>query len=336
MLLLSNITPSVISAEEKSVNIHYTVSAQITYIQYDGTSTTQKVLVGETLKEPKHKDRKGHTFVGWQKKETGIFWDFQTPVEEHMTLVAIYQADTTENKDGTLQVGEGKVSLKIKVKNSTLDIKIQTEKAKLLKSLIQDGSITQDELTQIANGAEMEIVLEVKEETNKISEVSKRKIKQKADGYQIGKYMDIRLVKYLNVNGTTRKGQEIHQTSKMLKIKIKISDNMIDRNPNRKRTYCILRNHEGTVKRLECIYDKKKETLTFETNKFSDYAIAYKDTMVHKKTKTTNQKMKNNKKTIRSPKSGDAAELFGYEIIFIVSAMMMIFLLTFTRKNKDK
>lgn len=336
MLLLSNITPSLISADTKSINVKYAVSAKVTYLQYDGTSTTQKVKVGETLKEPKHKNRKGHTFIGWKNKETGRIWDFQTPVEEHMTLVAVYQADTTENKDGTLQVGEGKISLKIKVKNSTFDIKIQTEKAKLLRMLIRDGNITQYELMQIANGAEMEIVLEVKERTNEISEASKRKIKQKADDYQIGKYMDIKLIKYLIINGKTKKGKEIHQTSKMLKIKIKIPDNMINLDPNKKRTYCIIRNHEGTVKRLECIYDKRKGTLTFETNKFSDYAIAYRDTMVRRKAKITDSNVKSNKENMISPKAGDAADPFAYGIVFIVSAMMMVFLVIFTRKNKDK
>lgn len=109
MLLLSNITPSLISADTKSVNVNYVVSAKVTYLQYDGTSTTQKVKVGETLKEPKHKKRKGHTFIGWRNKETGKTWNFHNPVEEHMTLVAVYQADTTENKDD-----KGKISSKTK------------------------------------------------------------------------------------------------------------------------------------------------------------------------------------------------------------------------------
>lgn len=44
------------------------------------------------------------------------------------------------------------------------------------------------------------------------------------------------------------------------------------------RTFWVVRNHEGVVEFLPTTFDSQTNTLTFETNKFSDYAIVYKDT----------------------------------------------------------
>lgn len=332
MLLLSGITPIMASEDTKSVNLHYSVSAKVTYLEYDGTSTTQKVDVGTILKEPKHKGRTGHTFQGWKNQATGQFWNFNDPVEEHLTLIACYKAETTENKDGTLQVGEGKISVRISVKSNSFDVDIQTKKTELLNMLIKDGSITSEELEQVAEGAMMNVVLEVKEGTT-ISKVSKTKLEQKAKehGYQIGKYMDISLVKYLTVNGKTYTGEKIHKTSKKIKISIKIPNSMGNKDNNVKRTYCVIRNHEGNVELLDCNYDQKNQIITFETDRFSDYAIGYKDTIIDQTRKTT----KDSKLVYVVPtKTGDTANKAKDMIILILSGFAIILLLKRKRKLK--
>ena len=41
-----------------------------------------------------------------------------------------------------------------------------------------------------------------------------------------------------------------------------------------------MRNHEGTITVLDAAFDAAGKTLTFKTDRFSIYAIAYKDTAV--------------------------------------------------------
>lgn len=41
-----------------------------------------------------------------------------------------------------------------------------------------------------------------------------------------------------------------------------------------------MRNHEGTITVLDAAFDAANKTLTFKTDRFSVYAIAYKDTAV--------------------------------------------------------
>ena len=57
-------------------------------------------------------------------------------------------------------------------------------------------------------------------------------------------------------------------------------DALINTNSAVNRTYCIVRRHDGAITVLDAAFDAASKTLTFKTDRFSDYAIAYKDTAV--------------------------------------------------------
>ena len=98
LLLLSCITPVTALADSQSTTVRYSVPATVIYRDYDGTSTTQKVEVGTTLKAPKVKGRPGYSFAGWIDAKTGLLWDFTTPVTEHMTFTASYSRIRDDDK----------------------------------------------------------------------------------------------------------------------------------------------------------------------------------------------------------------------------------------------
>ena len=177
-----------------------------------------------------------------------------------------------------IAIGSGKVKVDVKSEGTVPPATLLTDKAELLAMLVNSGDITADELVQIANGASVDIVLTVKEAN--VSDEVKTAMAQAAKGYTIGQYLDISLFKYMTVNGSQQAGVPLHTTKDALTISVVVPDALINTNSAVNRTYCIVRNHEGTITVLDAAFDAAGKTLTFKTDRFSIYAIAYKDTAV--------------------------------------------------------
>ena len=336
LLLLVCITPVTALADSQSTIVRYSVPATVIYRDYDGTSTTQKVDVGAILKAPEPKGKPGCLFEGWRNEATGLLWDFASPVTEHMVLTASY-SEFQEDADGSIPIGKGRFSIVIKVENHVTDASIGTSGKELLNMLLQDGSITSDEIAQIADGASMEVVLVIKDGANTISEASKAQMQQTADGYTIGQYLDISLMKYLTVNGQTGEGQLISRTSGMITVSVRIPDEMVNTDENVERTYIVIRNHEGKAEILDSEYNADTQMITFRTNLFSDYAIAYKDVKKPGQSDGTGdngtQKNHTSGTTAKTPKTGDIFDLNGYGMVLVVS--VVIILLCMRRRKKQ-
>ena len=177
-----------------------------------------------------------------------------------------------------IAIGSGEVKVVVKSEGTVPPATLLTNKAELLAMLVDSGDITADELAQIADGASVDIVLTVKE-ANVPDEV-KTAMAQASKGCTIGQYLDISLFKYMTVNGSQQAGVALHTTKNALTISVTVPDALINTNSAVNRTYCIVRNHEGTITVLDAAFDAASKTLTFKTDRFSDYAIAYKDTTV--------------------------------------------------------
>ena len=177
-----------------------------------------------------------------------------------------------------IAIGNGKVKVDVKSEGTVPPATLLTNKAELLAMLVDSGDITADELAQIADGASVDIALTVKEAN--VSAEIKTAMAQAAKGCTIGQYLDISLFKYMTVNGKQQDGVALHTTKNALTISVAVPDALINTNSAVNRTYCIVRNHEGTITVLDAAFDAASKTLTFKTDRFSDYAIAYKDTAV--------------------------------------------------------
>ena len=220
------------------------------------------------------------------------------------------------------KIGTGSFTVK-----TTGDVEISREE--VIDLLIENKEITANELSEIAEGKKVEIVLEVKEaQANELIETNTK-------GYKVGKYLDITL--YKSVNGTN---ESIHELTKVMKVTIKVPEELINKDSKTKREYFIARSHNGKVDILETKYDEKTNSLTFETDKFSDYAILYKD-MKEKETvkptvkvETTNKETvkAENKKEVKKVKTGDSTNsvlylgLFGFSLLIIYCILMKKFI----------
>lgn len=209
------------------------------------------------------------------------------------------------------KIGTGSFTVK-----TTGDVEISRDE--IIDLLIENKEITANELSEVAEGKKIEIVLEVKEaQTNELIETNTK-------GYKVGKYLNITLNKI--VNGTNK---SIHELTKVMKVTIKVPEELINKDSKTKREYFIARSHNGKVDILETKYNEKTNSLTFETDKFSDYAILYKDTKEKEAvtpTVTNKETVKSeSKKEVKKVKTGDNANIIGLMMLLVSSMFVMVF-----------
>ena len=209
------------------------------------------------------------------------------------------------------KIGTGSFTVK-----TTGDVEISRDE--IIDFLIENKEITANELSEVAEGKKIEIVLEVKEaQTNELIETNTK-------GYKVGKYLNI--IKNKIVNGTN---ESIHELSKVMKVTIKVPEELINKDSKTKREYYIARSHNGKVDILETKYNEKTNSLTFETDKFSDYAILYKDTKEKEAvtpTVTNKETVKSeSKKEVKKVKTGDNANIIGLMMLLVSSMFVMVF-----------
>ena len=241
------------------------------------TQTVEKVLLDD-----KEIPAESYTVAGNTATDPGRYTLTVTAKGNYTDSVeqtyAIAPAKAEDAPGEEIAIGSGKVKVVVKSEGAVPPATLLTDKAELLAMLVDSGDITADELAQIADGASVDIALTVKEAN--VSAEIKTAMAQAAKGYTIGQYLDISLFKYMTVNGKQQDGVALHTTKNALTISVAVPDALINTNSAVNRTYYIVRNHEGTITVLDAAFDAASKTLTFKTDRFSIYAIAYKDTAV--------------------------------------------------------
>ncbi|MCM1524762.1 MAG: hypothetical protein NC120_09925 [Ruminococcus sp.] len=126
-----------------------------------------------------------------------------------------------------------------------------------------------EELKQIEDGAEAGVTLVVNDNALDIPAADRSAVQAAAekDGYSIGLYLDLTLFKTID-----EEEEAVKETYEEISIVANIPANFIKDN----RIFVVIRVHGGTTDILED-KDSNPNTVTFSTDKFSTYAIAYKD-----------------------------------------------------------
>lgn len=146
--------------------------------------------------------------------------------------------------------------------------------------------MTEDQKEAIRDGASTKIVLVVsgstapEQDKNTVNNVIQK------NSYKPVLMMDIELLCTVTKNNAqVGTAQNITETESEIIISVKVPDEYINKDGSIKREYHIVRLHynESGVAETEVIpatFDSATKMLTFKTNKFSLYAITYKDTKV--------------------------------------------------------
>ncbi len=173
----------------------------------------------------------------------------------------------TIDKTGSDTPDTGTVTIDKEQGTDTPDTDIETSREDLISAVL-----TSEEQSSITTGMDVKIVLSIDNINDSVSESDKKAVKDKAENYTVGEYLDINLFKIIGESKTA-----VPETNKKNKIVITIPDSLKMKEAGKERTYAIVRMHGGAAEMLPDL-DRVEDTITFETDKFSTYALVYHDT----------------------------------------------------------
>ena len=254
-------------------------------LKYTGQQQTQEISKVMTGNLEVAKD--DYEVTGNQATEAGVYTmkvtakegtDFTGSRKWTYVVAPVNMSQITKDKDGKVQIGRGTFSVKIEQDQDTAAVMLMTDEAEFIKKLAAAGDITADELTQIADGASMELLLRIRNEAS-LDEESRTQLRKKAaeKGYTPGTCFKTSLVKYMTENGVMDQGTVVSQTGK-IKLTLQIPASLQNQDSKKERAYFILCNKSGNVEVLSTGYDAKAKTITFEMEDYADYAVVYQET----------------------------------------------------------
>lgn len=142
---------------------------------------------------------------------------------------------------------------------------------------LADIILTEEEKGQVKNGTDIKFILDVKDAGDTVNSSDKAAVQEAlngfamAEGFAVGQYLDISLFKVIGAERSA-----ISQTSKKLTIVIDVPDSLRSRDSGKPRTYAVIRVHDRNAEWLADL-DDNTDTITIATDRFSAYAIVYKE-----------------------------------------------------------
>jgi Bacterial Ig-like domain (group 2). len=135
--------------------------------------------------------------------------------------------------------------------------------------------LTDTDKEAVKAGASVNISLVVEDISSTISAGTKSKIEAEAalDNAVIGAYLDISILKQIG----TDTPEKITETNGKVVLSLTVPEELRNKNSAVVRSYVVLRLHDGAVTKLPAEYDSVTGKLTFETDRFTIYALAYID-----------------------------------------------------------
>ena len=188
---------------------------------------------------------------------------------------------TTPSAPGVSAAGQPKVKQE-KEGNIQKEVRVEGEKTpdavmETPLSKLADMVLTEKEKQQAAAETTIRIVLDVKDASAAVSAADKTLVEaalnsSTAKGYTLGQYLDINLFKVVGDSRTA-----ITQTKGKITVTIAVPDRLKNTDGTKTRTFAVLRVHDGKAQLLADL-DQEADTITIETDRFSTYAVVYKDT----------------------------------------------------------
>ena len=169
--------------------------------------------------------------------------------------------------DDKPDTGKGEISQEIQKGENVPDTKIPISEEEL-----GDLVLTPEDKEETEKGSDIKILLTVTDAENTVSDDDKKTVSKVLNGYKVGQYLDISLFKVIGANR-----DKVTETAGKVRIVITVPDTLKSMNTKKTRTFGVIRVHNGRAAFLNDT-DSDKNTITIETDRFSTYAIVYKDT----------------------------------------------------------
>ncbi len=133
--------------------------------------------------------------------------------------------------------------------------------------------LNDEDRTALAAGKNAVILLTVTDGAATITAEDQQLIESARGDYALGTYLDITLWK--QVDG--EEAQKVTATNGAVTIRFQVPDNLLSTDSSVNRTYYVIRVHDGVTDILPCVFDPATGTASFETDRFSSYAVVYSD-----------------------------------------------------------
>lgn len=237
------------------------------------------------------------------------------PVLPSSSDVAVPTATPVIPEDGISK--EGIVKKLVKVVQGAPNTSLTTNTKDLAKSVLTNG-----EQQAVTDGSNANIELRIKNIDSSVPQSDKELIIANLGGYSVGEYMDITLWKKIGSSSE----KKVTNTNKPITVTVSVPKEL--RNGSKK--FVVLRIHKGAVSVLpDC--DSVANTVTFETDRFSTYVLAYKNgTVTSRATSVANSGSHSSGNTGSSmyndvsPETGDEAPIVPVTIAFILALMGIV------------
>lgn len=235
----------------------YTMGYKVTLDKNYGDSeqTAIYTLSDGSMSELEELQREGYEFLGWNTKKDGTGSKI-TKSSKHIGAITLY---------AQWKLIPGNVTAEIS-SNDTLEVTVDEE-------AVAETILTEEEKAIVDSGKSIKIEVVVTDVTESVPTEEKKKIEETIKDKVVAAYIDISILKTIEGEETV----SISNTNSKIKFALNVPEELLDESkPGRK--FYIIRNHDGVIEILDSEYDSDSNTLTFETDKFSTYAIAYIDT----------------------------------------------------------
>jgi len=173
-------------------------------------------------------------------------------------------------------------------------------------------SLTPEEVAQGVN-----VWLDIQDMSATVPQADKDLVQSASNDFTVGMYLDINLFKKVGGNAATK----ITETNGTVKASILIPESLWKAG----RTFEIIRVHDGVPTVISGTYDENTHVFTFETDKFSTYALAYNDSAVAASS--------SNSTPSSAPRTGDNNHLGVWYLLLAVSLGGLGFL-AYSKKRK--
>lgn len=170
---------------------------------------------------------------------------------------------------------------KTQVGENLSDADLTVDNKKLIENL-NAYVFTTEEKNWIANGASVQIYSNINNITDSVGETDQKLINaiRKKD-QKIGLYLDISVgMRMLDNSGNEIAGSNrlIHESHTEFTGVIALPDELVSKDATKTRTYEVIRIHDGKAEVIPSDFHVDTKTISFTTDKFSTYAVAYLDT----------------------------------------------------------
>ena len=330
--------------EDSTVIIYNSDNQEVTLFVKDleRRSTIQDVVPAEYLNGSQ--TDKGE-FLGWQIKGTDkiLTKDSQFLLDNNTSywqikLQEVYK--NTEEPEPTPKPDTNVTVVEDKKTEETVQQETQSVVEQIVAGTVADSVVdekTAEKVTEAINkGQTVTAEIVVKEvEQNKIAQDKKNAIEEKVSD-ELG---EAAKVQYLDVEIVLKAGDEELGTLNKLQEEITITVAIPDELKAEGRTYKVIRNHNGVVEVLDTVVNEDG-TISFKTDRFSTYALAYADneetnTNPNPGTPSTDSNKPStddsNKDTSKTPstdkdapQTGDNNSVMVYVVVFLVALAAIV------------